>query len=147
MSPLLHLRRAIGWFLIALLATTVLSNLIGFVSPFWGHLRAPGDASASRDLLHAWQPVSAALSLLYLMPAWHLSRTCASALCRCGVLVIGALVPASKLLSFVLERSEGQAVTPAADLLAALVAVYPPFAFLVFTVLVWRVLRRPGPTP
>lgn len=141
MSQLPHIRRAIGWFLIALLATSVLANVIGFFSPFWGHLRAPGDPAASRGLLQAWQPVAAVLSVLYLLPAWHVSRTLVSTSARIAVLALAGLVVAAKIGVEMATRS-GDAPGGVDQLLVNLAAAIPFVAFLVFVFLVWRALRK-----
>ncbi|MCD9006262.1 hypothetical protein LDO31_08445 [Luteimonas sp. XNQY3] len=139
MTHLVHLRRAVGWLLVALLATVALVNLIGFLSPFWGHWRHPGDASQSRALLDAVAPWTAVLSLLFLLPAWHLSRTLASPLARGAVLAMGALVVVADVMVLRVAQASGDPVV--AQLVSSLAAAYPFVAFLVFIWLVWRALR------
>lgn len=143
MSQLPHIRRAVGWFLVALLATSVLANVVGFFSPFWGHLRAPGDPAASRGLLQAWQPVAALLSVLYLLPAWHVSRTLGSPWTRALVLGLAALVVVAKVGVAMATRSmDAAGATGSIEHLAVSMAVAVPFVvFLVFVYLVWRALR------
>jgi hypothetical protein len=143
MTHLLHLRRAVGWLLVALLATVVLVNLIGFFSPFWGHWRHPGDASQSRALLDAVAPWTAVLSLLFLLPAWHLSRTLVSPLARGVVLAMGALVVVADVMVLLATKVGDDPVV--AQLVSSLAAGYPFAAFLVFLWLVWRVLRIEAP--
>ncbi|MCD9098274.1 hypothetical protein LU699_10735 [Luteimonas fraxinea] len=143
MTHLVHLRRAVGWLLVALLATVVLVNLIGFFSPFWGHWRHPGDASQSRALLNALAPWTAVLSLLFLLPAWHLSRTLASPLARGVVLVMGALVVVADVMALLSAQASDDPVI--AQLVSSLTAGYPFVAFLVFIWLVWRALRIEAP--
>src|SRR3546814_10270113 len=58
MLQLQHVQRALGWCLVGVLLTYVLINAIGFVSPFWGLWRRPGDPGASSSLLHAWQQIT-----------------------------------------------------------------------------------------
>lgn len=139
MTHLAHLRRAVGWLLVALLATVLLVNLIGFLSPFWGHMRHPGDASQSRALLDAVAPWTAVLLLLYLLPAWHLSRTLASPFARGVVLVMGALVVVADV--WVLSLAPLRDDSLVAQLVSSVAAAYPFAALLVFIGLVWRALR------
>ena len=139
MTHLVHLRRAVGWLLVALLATVLLVNLIGFLSPFWGHMRHPGDASQSRVLLDAVAPWTAVLSLLYLLPAWHLSRTLASPFARGVVLAMGALVVVADV--WVLSLAPLRDDSLVAQLVSSVAAAYPFAALLVFIGLVWRALR------
>ncbi|MDR7193681.1 hypothetical protein [Luteimonas terrae] len=139
MTHLVHLRRAVGWFLVALLATVVLMNLIGLLSPFWGHWRHPGDAAQSRALLDAAAPWAAGLSLLFVLPAWHLSHTLVSLVARGVVLTMGSLVVVADLL--MLWAAHGIDDPIVARLVATLAAGYPFTAFVVFIWLVWRALR------
>ncbi len=143
MTHLVHLRRAVGWFLVALLATAVLMNLIGFFSPFWGHWRYPGDTTQSRALLDAAAPWAAGLSLLFLLPAWHVSRTLGSPFARGIVLAMGALVGIADLL--LLWAAHGIDDSLVAQLVASLAAGYPFVAFVVFLWLLWRALRIAAP--
>lgn len=143
MTHLVHLRRAVGWLLVALLATVVLVNLIGFFSPFWGHWRYPGDALQSRALLDAVSPWTAVLSLLFLLPAWHLSRTLASPLARGVVLAMGALVVVADVAVLLAAKVGDDPVV--AQLVSSLAAGYPFVAFLIFMWLMWRALRIEAP--
>jgi len=143
MTHLVHLRRAVGWLLVALLATVVLVNLIGFFSPFWGHWLHPGDAAQSRALLDAVAPWTTVLSLLFLLPAWHLSRTLASPLARGVVLAMGALVVVADVMVLLAAQVGDDPVV--AQLVSSLAAGYPFAAFLVFLCLVWRALRIDAP--
>ncbi len=139
MPHLVHLRRAVGWCLVALLATGVLMNLVGFFSPFWGHLRHPGDPTQSRALLDAVTPWAAALSVLFLLPAWHVSRTLASPLARCVVVLMGALVLVADLALVWAFNGIGDPMV--ARLVASVAAGYPFVAFIVFIWLLWRGLH------
>src|SRR3546814_17678403 len=75
MLQLQHVQRALGWCLVGVLLTYVLINAIGFVSPFWGLWRRPGDPGASSSLLHAWQQITPWFSICFAVAAWHLART------------------------------------------------------------------------
>jgi len=147
MPHLVHLRRAVGWCLVAVLATAMLLNVIGFVSPFWGLWRHPDDPAQSRALLHAARPWVTGLSALFLLPAWHLSRTLVSATARGVVLVMGALVVIADVAALVTERahSDPWTATVFARVVSSLAAIYPFCAFVVFTWLVWRALRIATP--
>src|SRR3546814_12192730 len=52
MLQLQHVQRALGWCLVGVLLTSVLLNDLGFVSPFWGLWRPPGDPGPSSIHLH-----------------------------------------------------------------------------------------------
>ncbi len=84
-------------------------------------------------------------SLLFLLPAWHLSRTFVSPLARGVVLLMGALVVIGDIAALLtVPRIEDPLV---ARLVLTLGAGYPFVAFLVFIGLVWRALRIATPAP
>src|SRR3546814_18821756 len=85
MLQLQHVQRALGWCLVGVLLTYVLINAIGFVSPFWGLWRRPGDPGASSSLLHAWQQITPWFSICFAVAAWHLARTVQAMAARSGI--------------------------------------------------------------
>src|SRR3546814_12493511 len=93
MLQLQHVQRALGWCLVGVLLTYVLINAIGFVSPFWGLWRRPGDPGASSSLLPAWQQITPWFSICFAVAAWHLARTVQAIASRSGLLAVGSLGP------------------------------------------------------
>lgn len=146
MLQLQHVQRALGWCLVGVLLTYVLINAIGFVSPFWGLWRRPGDPGASSSLLHAWQQITPWFSICFAVAAWHLARTVQAMAARIGILAMGALVPVAHIGSSFARRAIDEAGSPVSPALPAAMDVladaYLGLAALVFVALIWRAVRQ-----
>src|SRR3546814_20952670 len=119
MLQLQHVQRALGWCLVGVLLTYVLINAIGFVSPFWGLWRRPGDPGASSSLLHAWQSFTPWFSICFAVAAWHLPRTAQAMAARIGIVVLGALVPVAHVGASFARRTLDQDGSPVSPELSA----------------------------
>ncbi|MCD9027204.1 hypothetical protein LDO26_03115 [Luteimonas sp. BDR2-5] len=147
MSELKPVQSALGWCLFALVLVYVPINLIGFASPFVGHLRAPDDPDASMALLRTWQPFAPWLSLAFLLPGWWISRTLATPLARGLTLLASILVPCAYVARrFAIGTGLAPEATPAQRTQAMFVEgaadLYVAFAGFLFLLLLWRAVRR-----
>lgn len=146
MTQLKHVQSSLGWCLIGLLLTDLLINVIGFVSPFWGVWRHPGELYVSRDLLHFWQPIVAWFSICFVVAAWHLARTVRSTVARIGILAMGVLVVAAEVGSGFARRAMEQADSPVPPQLPAtinvLAGIYLALVAIAYTALIWRAVRQ-----
>ena len=132
MVELKHLQRALAWSVAGLVLTSLLINLIGFASPFWGMATNPGSLDASRDLLKAWQPITPWFSVCFAMAGWHLAMTHRSTVARVVVVVLGLLVPVAHVVP----------ITVPEGLATLLAEAYLSLASLAFVVMAWRAVRR-----
>lgn len=146
MEQLKHLGSAIGWCLMGMLLTSLLINIIGLISPFWGHWMHPKDLSASRDLLKLWQVITPWFSVCFAVAAWHLAMAYQSLVARIGVIAMGALIPVAHVGSSFAARAMEQETSGASYRFLAtinmLANAYFGLAALVFIALVWWVVRQ-----
>lgn len=141
-----HVQSTLGWSLIGFLVTSVLINVIGFISPLWGQWMHPDDLYASLDLLHLWQPITPWFSVCFVIAAWHLAMTTRASAARVCVIAMGALVPVAYVGSSFARRAMAQADSPVPPQLPAAISVFATaylwLAALVFLALVWRAVRE-----
>lgn len=146
MSQLKHVQSALGWCLIGLLLTYLIINVIGFISPFWGHWLHPEDPGASLRLLHLWQPITPWFAVCFAVAAWHLAMTCQAIAARVCIIAMGALVPVAHIGSGFARRAMEQAASPVPPQLPAamnmLANAYLGFTALAFIALIWRAVRQ-----
>lgn len=144
MPQLKHVQSALGWSLVGLLLTVVLLNAIGFVSPFWGLWRSPGDVDASRDLLRAWHPITPWFSILFAVAGWHLAMTMDNRVARVAVMALGVLIPVAhigaRLLGGTVEQA-GSGPMPLSAAIALFGDGVASLAGLVLLALAWRAVR------
>lgn len=145
MSQMKHVQSALGWWLIGVLLTQVLINLIGFISPFWAHWQHPGDLYASRDLLEFWQPITTWFSVAFVPAAWYLAKAFRSVVARVCIIALGVLVPVAHIGSTFAQRAMMQDPSLPHQLSSVVFAfglIYTELATIAFIVLVWWVVRR-----
>lgn len=139
-----RIRRALRSWVFAMLIAFVPINVIGFASPFVAHLR--GEPTQSRALLEAAQGFAPLLWLVFLWPAWHLSRAQVSPGARAAVLAGGALVPAARWIEVTTLR--GAATDGGTPVVVATFAdLWLGAALLAFVWLCGRALRAPAIMP
>lgn len=155
MPQLKHAGSAIGWCLIGLLLTSLLMNIIGFISPFWGRWMHPEDLYASRNLLQFWQVITPWFSVCFAVAAWRLAMAYRRLAARVGIIAMGALIPVAHIgSSFAVQAMEQEASVSSYRFLATismLANAYIGLAALVFIALVWWAVRQVSksmqPTP
>lgn len=83
-------RRAIGWFFVGLLSTTVLVNVAAFLSPVWAELRYGAEAaSAHKDEFQEIARKAAVwFSIFFIFGALEVSRTFNSLLARSALIAV-----------------------------------------------------------
>lgn len=150
MSQLKHIQSTLGWFLVGLLMTYVLINIIGFVSPFWALWMYPEVSDASRNLLDFWQPITPWFSVCFVVAAWHLSLTARAMVARVCIVVMGVIVPiayiGSSFTSRAIEQTEPLVATKLPAIMNILSNAYLGLATIIFISLIWRAVRQTNNT-
>ena len=102
MHPSSHARAALAWFIAGLLLTTVLANVLGFLSPIVSGLSGSGD---DRMLLRFAQTVTPWFGWLFGVALWCLSRLQASLAARLSLRALAVAAAAAFVAPLLVQES------------------------------------------